>query len=661
VHRAFIHPPVTLQSGVGTLVLGVVDPHHAGVAEAVSGLLNRSIGDARESVGGHLPDWLVEDIRRNYISPDKVKTLWAPTGHRFAVFLDDVIVGTIHIGRDHEVILTVDRHRNNVVARDFPGFKPLRHHHVVNISVKHELRRAGVGTAMVEGIVTHFRHLFEGDGLWVRADPPWHPGLIGLGFVHDPSMDLFLDDSVARTAGLPHPEFNRRHACDCVHPAPADPEALGRRAAFMAQKKLQYLSMTLAFDRSPRTTKETPTRTSTLELATAAREVVAVDWGGVAQKMPRAVSMPDTVGQVIDVVDEVGRAGGTLRVRGRGHSADGQSLGDDVVLQTGGLRGIFVGDSEVTVAGGVPWQAVVDAVAPLGLYPPVLTGWLPASVGGTLSVGGYSKGSHRYGLQVDHVSSLVVVTGDGRRVACSATQAGWLHEAVLGGFGRFGVIVEATVPLVRRAPFVHVRRTDLGPDPAVLRDALMAAAASRSTFHVTSFWSGAGWSMVVADERDEDGGGGVPMARYVAPPRPILPPGPARWFHAWVPASALAPLLERAVQMLADDGGGLQVIPVRVMRGSRSSLLQMPAVPAGDLVFGVSITRDVRHRDVVGLEAEGQALLAFAVDHGATRSLTGTPPATEAEWRTHLGDHIDDVVRAARLTDPRGVFGSFTR
>jgi hypothetical protein len=34
-------------------------------------------------------------------------------------------------------------------------------------------------------------------------------------------MDLFLDESVARTAGLPHPEFNARYACGCGHPRPA--------------------------------------------------------------------------------------------------------------------------------------------------------------------------------------------------------------------------------------------------------------------------------------------------------------------------------------------------------------------------------------------------------------------------------------------------------
>lgn len=69
---AFIGDAVVLPSALGPLELGIVDPHHPGVAEAVSRLLFRSIQDARETRGGHLPEWLVEDIQNNYISPEKV-------------------------------------------------------------------------------------------------------------------------------------------------------------------------------------------------------------------------------------------------------------------------------------------------------------------------------------------------------------------------------------------------------------------------------------------------------------------------------------------------------------------------------------------------------------------------------------------------------------
>lgn len=235
----FVEGPVPIPSPRGELELGVVDAHLPGVAEGVSRLLNRSIQDARAENGGHLPSWLVNDIERNYISVEKVRTLWAATGHRFALRLGEEIVGTIHVAKHESMILTVDRHILNVDESAHPGFKPARHHHVVNISVKHELRRSGLGTRMVDGIVKHFRHLFSGVGLWVRADPPWHPGLAGLGFVHDPALDVFLPASAERTADLPHREFNQRYGCAC---RPRRPE--------LDTHKLQYVSMTRLFEAS---------------------------------------------------------------------------------------------------------------------------------------------------------------------------------------------------------------------------------------------------------------------------------------------------------------------------------------------------------------------------------------------------------------------------
>src|SRR5687768_15304328 len=99
----FVEGPVRIESPLGSLELGVVDAQRPGVAEGVSRLLSRSIQDARAEVGGHLPSWLVNDIEQNYISPHKVRTLWAETGHRFALRRGDgdggEILGTIHIAK----------------------------------------------------------------------------------------------------------------------------------------------------------------------------------------------------------------------------------------------------------------------------------------------------------------------------------------------------------------------------------------------------------------------------------------------------------------------------------------------------------------------------------------------------------------------------------
>ncbi len=77
------------------------------------------------------------------------------------------------------------------------------------------------------------------------------------------------------------------------------------------------------------------------------------------------------------------------------------------------------------------------------------------TVGGTLSVGGLSISSHRFGSQVDNVSELEVVTGDGRLLRCSADANSALFDFVRGGLGQFGVITEARIPLRRALPNVR--------------------------------------------------------------------------------------------------------------------------------------------------------------------------------------------------------------
>jgi len=401
VRGAFVSNVVTLDLQLGSFLLGVVDPLAEGVSASVSGLLNRSIEDARAVCGGHLPDWLVEDIRRNYISPEKVETLWASCGYRFAVLRAESgeMIGTVHVTREHDTIFTVNRHILNVSAGEYPGFKPERAHHVVNVSVKHELRRAGIGRAMIDGILRHFRGLFDGDALWVQADPPWHAGLVGLGFFHDPSMDIFLPPEAERTADLPHAIFNARYACDCVCPSPARPGELSRRALAMQTEKLQYVSFLRPFAEELSKTAAVSSLRSPLEGLPAPDSRYTRDWGGTAHHAPRFVCAPRSTAEAAELLRRASAADVRVALRGLGRSAGGQSLSEGgLVLSTENLAAIDPATLEadrITVPGGASWEDVLALVLPLGLVPPVVTGFVSTTVGGTLSSGGYSKGSIR--------------------------------------------------------------------------------------------------------------------------------------------------------------------------------------------------------------------------------------------------------------------------
>lgn len=61
-------------------------------------------------------------------------------------------------------------------------------------------------------------------------------------------MDTFLREDVGRTLGRSYRDYNKKYACDCVHPHPVKPDILSLRAERMTKEKLQYVSFTYDFD-----------------------------------------------------------------------------------------------------------------------------------------------------------------------------------------------------------------------------------------------------------------------------------------------------------------------------------------------------------------------------------------------------------------------------
>lgn len=662
VRPAFSSNTVLLHTPIGPLLLGIVDPHAPGAAESVSFLLNRSIGDALASRGGHLPDWLVADIRQNYISATKIQTLWAAHGHRFAVARadDGEMIGTVHISQHHEHIFTVDRNILNVSAKNYPGFKPDRSHHIVNISVKHECRRAGIGRAMIDGILQHFRDRLDGDALWVRADPPWHAGLMGLGFSHDPSMDIFLPPEVERTSNLPHAVFNARYACACISKTPQKPDFLPQRALLMQTHKLQYVSMTRPFEEAPQVAKRL---LSPLPKQTQPDRRYFRDWGGTVERIPKAVFCPASPQEVADILGSASAQSMKVTVRGLGRSAGAQALSEGGwVVSTEGLAQIDQASLTldcIRVQGGVTWEQLLEMLLPHGLVPPVVPGFLSATVGGTLSSGGFSKGSIKRGFVMDHVLGLTVVTGDGRLVECSPTQAGWLFEAVLGGLGRFGVIVSATLALERAPRGILKSELCMGEDLEALNREMLAFAAEPDAYHATGFLRAdeqGELQPVMVCARKTESAGDVLFSEYLMPPREREPRGPSLWAHVFCPAGALGELLREARGMLR-PGDALQWLPIQKNRAGRS-LVRAADVPLGALFYALMLTRWVEAGgEVEELEGEHRAFVEHARRLGGKNAMGGVLPRDEKEWRGHLGEDLGEVQRWAKMADPAGMPG----
>ncbi|RCV31406.1 hypothetical protein SETIT_6G174400v2 [Setaria italica] len=194
----------------------------------------------------------------------------------------------------------------------------------------------------------------------------------------------------------------------------------------------------------------------------------ATDFGGLVSAIPAAVVRPASADDVASAIRAAARTAGlTVAARGNGHSVAGQAMAEGgLVLDMRALAlsrrpqmqlvgcpgGGNNGPCYADVPGGALWEEVLHwGVKNHGLAPASWTDYLRLTVGGTLSNGGVSGQSFRYGPQVSNVAELEVVTGDGDCRVCSPSSHPDLFFAVLGGLGQFGVITRARIPL-RRAP-----------------------------------------------------------------------------------------------------------------------------------------------------------------------------------------------------------------
>lgn len=198
----------------------------------------------------------------------------------------------------------------------------------------------------------------------------------------------------------------------------------------------------------------------TMELATvadAAECAAARDFGGLVSARPAAVVRPASADDVASAIQAAAlTAHLTVAARGNGHSVAGQAMADGglvldmraVARRTQMQLVLLSGAAFADVPGGALWEEVLHwAVSNHGLAPASWTDYLRLTVGGTLSNGGVSGQSFRYGPQVSNVAELEVVTGDGQCRVCSPSAHPDLFFAVLGGLGQFGVITRARIPL----------------------------------------------------------------------------------------------------------------------------------------------------------------------------------------------------------------------
>ncbi|WP_407319806.1 FAD-binding oxidoreductase [Isoptericola halotolerans] len=183
------------------------------------------------------------------------------------------------------------------------------------------------------------------------------------------------------------------------------------------------------------------------------------DFGRQVAGRPALVYRPRSATELTDAIAEATAWGHRVVPRGLGHSVDGQTVVDgSALIDLSGLRRVHrVTDTWIRVDAGATWRDVLDATLPRRRAPVVVPDYLGLTVGGTLSVGGISGASHRFGTAADHVLRATVLDVHGHSHDLIVGDP--LLDRVLCGHGRHGVLV--AVDLELHAVPRRVRRSDI--------------------------------------------------------------------------------------------------------------------------------------------------------------------------------------------------------
>lgn len=182
-------------------------------------------------------------------------------------------------------------------------------------------------------------------------------------------------------------------------------------------------------------------------------------WNTDIDRHPFAVVQPDDAEQVAVAVRWAADAGIGVTVRGGGHNLAGTSVRDGALMID--LRSLASATydheaGQVTVGGGILLGGLDRANAAQGVTLPAGT-VSHTGVGGLTLGGGNGYLSRLYGLTVDHLVSVTLVTADGRILCVSEDEHPDLFWALRGAGHNYGIAVAFTFRYIPRLFTANVR------------------------------------------------------------------------------------------------------------------------------------------------------------------------------------------------------------
>ena len=177
-------------------------------------------------------------------------------------------------------------------------------------------------------------------------------------------------------------------------------------------------------------------------------------WNAMIDRRPAVIVQCVQADDVPPVIRFARKNGLELSIRGGGHNIAGNALCDNgVTIDFSRMKNVRVdaGKRRAYVEPGATLANFDEAVQAHGLATPVGINSTTGIAGLTLG-GGFGWLTRKYGMTIDNLVSVELITAEGKKIRASETENADLFWAIRGGGGNFGVVTQFEFQLFPLGP-----------------------------------------------------------------------------------------------------------------------------------------------------------------------------------------------------------------